>query len=403
MTFTSFPIPTNSFTSFAFPATGGTANRNTPDRVADFINVKEFGAVGDGVTDATAAFTSWINFLMGGSTPRSGYIPSGTYLISSPLPLITAPIGIYGAGPFKTWLLVSTSMTGDLFSVSECWFKANYNGNSVVFPQSAGVLFSGFSVAGTRGVNTQNVFVFYDRNDCVRMDDVSVFFMNGRGLYFGVTKSVSIAYVRESRFSNLRFFNCGGTNLPVIEFNSQGGGDATNEIDVNSVDIFAPWGVGLVIRSNGTSIRDMKFFQLRIEGLLGSTTTDLLRVGDPVLTGNINNIYFQQCELLNPQSGFCAFRTTASSGSTKPFEIHYHGQVAGGAPPGKGIIIDYGRDLRLDITHMNTTDTNLTVAATTQTGTNIIIDADGQESIWTTSIDASAAANVLAITRHQFP
>src|SRR5947207_802410 len=44
-----------SFTNFAYPVTGGSINRTTPDRFADIVNVKEYGAVGNGITDDTAA------------------------------------------------------------------------------------------------------------------------------------------------------------------------------------------------------------------------------------------------------------------------------------------------------------------------------------------------------------
>ena len=39
------------FSSFTFPITGGAEERTLPDRLDDFVNVAEFGAVGDGSTD----------------------------------------------------------------------------------------------------------------------------------------------------------------------------------------------------------------------------------------------------------------------------------------------------------------------------------------------------------------
>lgn len=44
------------FSSFAFPAAGGTTARTMPQWLAETKNVRDFGAVGDGVADDTAAW-----------------------------------------------------------------------------------------------------------------------------------------------------------------------------------------------------------------------------------------------------------------------------------------------------------------------------------------------------------
>ena len=60
-------------------ATGSTTPRTLPDRFADVVNVKDFGAVGDGVTDDTAAFNAAIATASGGTV----YVPRGTYLLGT--------------------------------------------------------------------------------------------------------------------------------------------------------------------------------------------------------------------------------------------------------------------------------------------------------------------------------
>lgn len=58
-------------------AVGSTAARDLRDRFGDVVNVKDFGAVGDGVTDDTGAFTT------AGATGRNILIPAGSYVLSS--------------------------------------------------------------------------------------------------------------------------------------------------------------------------------------------------------------------------------------------------------------------------------------------------------------------------------
>jgi hypothetical protein len=76
--------------------TGSTTSRLLQDRFADVINVRDFGAVGDGVIDDTAAFSAAafaapaannINGSRGTGIPRALicniYVPAGTYKLSS--------------------------------------------------------------------------------------------------------------------------------------------------------------------------------------------------------------------------------------------------------------------------------------------------------------------------------
>lgn len=59
-------------------ATGSTTPRDIRDRFSDVINVKDFGAVGDGQTDDTEAFEAAAEFAGG----RHVYIPAGDYVLN---------------------------------------------------------------------------------------------------------------------------------------------------------------------------------------------------------------------------------------------------------------------------------------------------------------------------------
>ena len=77
--------------------------------------------------------------------------------------------------------------------------------------------------------------------------DVDVVDMSGRALYSGIVQKKPQAYMRESHFAGLRFARCGSAGVSVIEFNSQGTGDATNEVSIDALDIVAPSGPGIVM------------------------------------------------------------------------------------------------------------------------------------------------------------
>lgn len=76
-------------TEYTFLATGGSASRTAPARWADWHNIKEFGAVGDVVTDDTAAIQAAVDW-----TSNDGrgtiYFPPGTYKVTG---VISLPLG----------------------------------------------------------------------------------------------------------------------------------------------------------------------------------------------------------------------------------------------------------------------------------------------------------------------
>ena len=94
-------------------ATGSSASRSLKDRFADTVNVKDFGAIGDGVTDDTGALNAAIAAAQLGS--KSMYFPAGVYKITSKLTSITG--GTYT----KSW-----SITGAGIGAST--IKATFDG-----------------------------------------------------------------------------------------------------------------------------------------------------------------------------------------------------------------------------------------------------------------------------------
>ena len=102
------------FTTFAFPATGAPTPRTMPDRLAETVNVKDFGAIGNGGTDDTATIQAAFNAAFGPPSNPHGaanchlnrpvYFPRGEYKVNELY--LTSVVGgrIYGDGFYASVL-----------------------------------------------------------------------------------------------------------------------------------------------------------------------------------------------------------------------------------------------------------------------------------------------------------
>jgi hypothetical protein len=123
--------------SIPVTATGSTTARSLANRFADVVNVKDFGAVGDGVADDTAAIQAAVN------TGKTVYLPSGTYRTTSTINITGTGTGIYGDGPKATKILADISVTpvvrvniGTHIKISDIWVS---RAAGVVDPNSVGI------------------------------------------------------------------------------------------------------------------------------------------------------------------------------------------------------------------------------------------------------------------------
>jgi hypothetical protein len=101
---------------FSFLAAGSATTRTLQNKLRDTVSVKDFGAVGDGVADDTAAIQAAIN------TGLNVFIPAGDYKITSTINAIPASSTntpkrtIYGVGENSN--IVATSITGPAVSAN---------------------------------------------------------------------------------------------------------------------------------------------------------------------------------------------------------------------------------------------------------------------------------------------
>jgi hypothetical protein len=105
------PSITSDLSQSRVTATGSTTARSLRDRAADTVNVKDYGAKGDGVTDDTGAIQAAITALPTGS-PGGGtvFLPGGTYNIGTTglsVPAGKRGVRLVGASRIATYIRYS--------------------------------------------------------------------------------------------------------------------------------------------------------------------------------------------------------------------------------------------------------------------------------------------------------
>jgi hypothetical protein len=93
------------------PPFTGSVPTNVENKLAETVSVMDFGAVGDGVADDTAA----IQLALDAGENGAVYFPTGTYLVSSAL-TVNASTHVYGSG-FDA-IVKTNSATANIFNVS---------------------------------------------------------------------------------------------------------------------------------------------------------------------------------------------------------------------------------------------------------------------------------------------
>jgi parallel beta-helix repeat protein len=113
----SFPQGLGNISNSTAIATGSTTARSLANRFADVVNVKDFGAVGDGVTDDTAAIQAAIN-----ASLRVEFAKGGVYKITGPINITSTGTQIIGNGARITGAYeqnpVSPSYSESFFNVT---------------------------------------------------------------------------------------------------------------------------------------------------------------------------------------------------------------------------------------------------------------------------------------------
>ena len=113
------------------PPFSGSAQTNVEAKLAQYVSVKDFGAVGDGITDDTTAIQAAI------AASKALYWPTGTYNLSSSITLSGNSIAWFGDGYENSVINLtgsaSITFTGNRNTFSELNFKANLTSSTTPF------------------------------------------------------------------------------------------------------------------------------------------------------------------------------------------------------------------------------------------------------------------------------
>jgi hypothetical protein len=138
----SFPQGLGNISNSTAIATGSTTARSLANRFADVVNVKDFGAVGDGVVDDTAAIQNAIN-----SGKALVFLPEGNYKVTAS---ITIPENVTLEGTLQPM------QTGVLW---------NYSTSQWRIPNNATVISVSF---GSGGSSKTNAAIRLSNESCVK-------------------------------------------------------------------------------------------------------------------------------------------------------------------------------------------------------------------------------------------
>jgi Pectate lyase superfamily protein len=255
------------------------------------INVKDYGAVGDGVVDDTAALQLCLTQF------KTIFIPTGTFKITQPLQL-TGEININGNGKLNT-IIKAINCAGFVRSLSSN-YPGNWNiGNFTLMGDGADDMLvfdetkSGFYFPKTNLPDEIGIVA-----NC-NIHDMSIYNFKGHGMFFGSHFSDSFKDIYSSKNGGHAFVFAGGPAVNLI--NLYAGFVASGKtgyriygglsmISCNGIDSGDSWGIfGASTAEDGfEGYANVTMIQCNIEAMK--------QYGILIKIGNVN---FESCYFVN--------------------------------------------------------------------------------------------------------
>ena len=225
----------------------GAQTRTVENKLQESVSVKDFGAVGDGVADDTAAIQAALN------TGGTVYIPDGAYIISSMLTVSgRSSGGIIGNGS-SSILIANAAMTAMLKVSSSSGFAIKglaFWGDELAYANSAQYFRR----------HTMTAALWLEQNDLAHISDLSFYAVRGSGIK--VTRAI------RSTFQNIEMSFCGdfSKNAFLFEGNSSAVNTATQGSYLSNIGMESCPNAAVLLNKDIGSGSDVTFASNTLEG-----------------------------------------------------------------------------------------------------------------------------------------
>jgi hypothetical protein len=245
------------------------------------INVKNFGAKGDGVTDDTLAIQSAIDSLSQTGGGRI-FFPIGTYKITSAINISKKFIIIDGEGKKST--IYNTGTT-----------------SSIIFQDSDQIVIKNIGIdgiGGIAGVNAINLHgIEFINTHHVKLDNVSIMYNGGHGIYLhggAWCYSIIACNITQNKLDGINSVSPSGAS------NNQNG----NNMSVINTSLLQNGGNGISWKASGLNISGCGIELNQLSGILIDTQSSTLSAYGISIVGNYFEMNRQGQIKLNTISGY---------------------------------------------------------------------------------------------------